>query len=111
MAQTALQERVERMKKPSNRKERVRWLGKKFGPEMVAVCAENTDREVKKEFEVMWTLYKHVPDYVRERGNVPCIICGEEPEWHCNCGCGEDLAIFSEDDPDYKERITEIRNE
>lgn len=97
------------MKKPASRKERVRWLGEKFGSDVVAVWAEKTDREVKKEFEAMWVLYKDSPDYERKRLKVTCVICGEEPEWHCHCGCGEDLAVFSEDDPEYKERLAESR--
>jgi hypothetical protein len=93
--------------KPKTRKQRVQWLSKKFGSEAVVVWAEKTDREVKREFERMWLLYKDAPDHDRKRIAVPCIICGWEPEWHSKCGCGEDLAVFSEDDPDYAERMEE----
>ncbi|MNW32241.1 hypothetical protein D3C74_91810 [compost metagenome] len=46
------------MKIPATRKDRVQWIARKFGQESVMVWAIKTDREVKKEFESLYRLYK-----------------------------------------------------
>jgi len=44
-------------------------------------------------------------DYVEDAVRPPCIICNSEVLWVPNCGCGEGMTIFSEDDPDYQCRM------
>ena len=80
-----------------NRDERLNFLIKKLGFKNVQhVMLFATDRYVKKYYEAMYPLLKDRQDAVEKE--VECSRCGCSVIWTSNCGCGENRAVFDEED-------------
>ena len=86
------------MRKPSNRKERLMFIAQKQGIESASNLFLLTDSEVKQMFDLIYLKIKNMPDYKPEDNQPVCMRCGckVETEFHTYCLCGEDRAIFSE---------------
>lgn len=82
------------MKKPSNRKERIEFIDKKYGNDFARSFYKSTDKEVKEFVNLRYTALKNKEDYVYETPVSTCIRCGEEVLHHQECGCGIDRAVF-----------------
>lgn len=83
------------MKKPSNRKEYITFLKKKYGSDIITVLAEKSDHEVKKYFNTVYKSIKNQPDFITKDTPITCLRCGCEVERHYECGCGYDKVIFT----------------
>ncbi|KAB2493191.1 hypothetical protein F8158_22765 [Bacillus cereus] len=94
---------VSNSKKPSNRKERVDFLIRKIGFDVISKSlASMTDREVKVLFEGAYLTYRDREDYRAPKYQTPeCLICGSETVTHWDCACGH--AIIDADDPGLQE--------
>lgn len=90
-------------KKPSNRKERVGFLIRKIGFDVISKSISSmTDREVKPFFEEVYPTYKDREDYqVPEYKTPECLVCDGETimDWECACG----HAIIDRNDPALQE--------
>ena len=88
------------MKKPSNRKERLMFIAKKQGIDTASNLFLLTDKEVKHMFDLLYPKIKNMPDYDALKNEPICIRCGVsvETEFHTYCNCGEDRAIFSQEE-------------
>lgn len=84
------------MKKPSNRKERVKFIIRKLGRGYESAFALMTDREVKGFFDELYLKIKDREDFQEERSNPKCLVCQGEVEITWDCGCGH--AIIDQDD-------------
>ncbi|MEK4503610.1 hypothetical protein [Bacillus sp. FSL R12-0069] len=90
-------------KKPRNRKERVDFLIKKMGFDVIGrLLVSMTDREVKYLFEGAYLTYKDREDYQTPEYSPPdCLVCGCETVVHWDCGCGH--AIIDANDTSLQE--------
>lgn len=84
--------------KPTNRKDRVDFITKKLGGEIVHSLAKMNDKELKNFFNNIYPKYKDAVDYQRPKFEMPiCFVCGGETETTWNCACGH--AVIDEGDP------------
>ncbi|MCU5570869.1 hypothetical protein OCA42_13335 [Bacillus cereus] len=90
--------REKKLKKPRNRKERVEFLIKKMGFDVIgSSLVSMTDRDVKYLFEGAYLTYKDKEDYQTPEYRLPkCLVCGCETVIHWDCSCGH--AIIDEND-------------
>ena len=84
------------MKKPCNRKERINFIRKKFGNDVVSAFASLTDKEVRNYFEEIYPSIKNKEDYKYKSKESLCIKCNDVIEITYNCQCGS--CYFLEED-------------
>ncbi|AQY42559.1 TPA: hypothetical protein ACR3Z0_005645 [Bacillus thuringiensis] len=92
-----------KIKKPRNRKERVEFLIRKMGFDVIGrSLGSMTDRDVKYLFEGAYLTYKDKEDYQIPEYILPeCLVCGSETVIHWDCCCGH--AIIDENDTSLQE--------
>lgn len=90
------------MKKPSNRKERVEFIAKKKGLDFAFLMYYMTDGEVKTFFEKLYPTLKNMQDFSGEKKPI-CVRCNCEVEsyFSTECACGDNRAVYSEEDWKY----------
>jgi hypothetical protein len=96
------------MKKPSNRKERIDFIILKQGYDMASLLLSYTDKELRKHFDYLYPYLKDKEDFKTIYIPSTCLRCGEVVIHHFECGCGDDRAVFS--DEDWKEEIKHEEN-
>lgn len=88
------------MRKPTNRKDRLKFIAQKKGVEFAQSLYLMTDSELKQFFDSIYETLCSKPDYNPLNEQPTCIRCGSkvEIEFHTYCLCGEDRAVYSEDE-------------
>ena len=86
------------MKKPTNRRDRIKFICQKKGNRISDIFTLMTDKEVKQFFDAIYPRIKDMPDATESDDMVQCIRCGGAVEHHFECLCGYDRAVFSEED-------------
>ena len=98
------------MKKPSNRKERIEFLMKKWGYDIVSGFVAYTDSEIKRLFEQHYSSLKNADDYVIKSYAPTCVKCGDEISVTYDCAC-EHVFFLEEDWQNYIENCVKDGHE
>lgn len=86
------------MRKSANRRERIGFIAKKCGRDVLAGLAYLSDKELKSFFEERWTSLSQMPDSP-STDEVLCIRCRAPiaTEFTTYCKCGKNRAIYDEE--------------